>query len=251
MVHGVASRLCNQYVLCLRLDDGHANLKLEKKKITHNIIVSSQTARASDLTWGNRGGSNGLDISEKALERAQRGSMLAWSLILTNILISAVVIWRMQNHGLAFSMFVLTYTLILSVPFVFSFIEIVMRCFGCCAGDSWSTHPDIDDAARENTGQMLFGDMSDFTIMRTPEYGDGEKKKKKPWDGNKTPNANGTGDEETIPDVYSDKGGDEVHDDGSNNKGGSGEDNDANSYRPPSSVVIDTNQIEVEKRSSF
>eukprot|EP00977_Amphora_coffeiformis_P021695 scaffold9738_cov132-Amphora_coffeaeformis.AAC.1 len=142
------------------------------------------TTRASDLTWGNRGGSNSLDVSDKALERAQRGSMLAWSLILSNMIISG----------------------------------------------------------------FLFGDMSDFTMMRNPE--DDEEK---PWNAKKqTSRGSGSDDEKTLPDVMSDKEGNESQDgDSRASSKGSGESSPNDSYRPPSSVVIKADQFNVEKKSSF
>ena len=119
------------------------------------------------MTWGNRG-SDGCDKSDKALERAKRGQRLAGILIMSNVLLAALVIWRMQYSGQAFPLFVLSYTLILSLSFALSFLEMCGRFFLCLGGGLSSPHPKIEmetAATKTSLGEFVCGDVSDFTMV--------------------------------------------------------------------------------------
>lgn len=125
------------------------------------------TTRASDLTWGNRE-SVGYDESKKALRRAKRGHIVAAILIVSNLLVALLVIWRMRDHGQAFPIFVSFYTVALSVTYVFSVGDVVVRFFSCLGGRDLSVDEELDGVS-DGVKERMVGDMSDYVIMGKEE----------------------------------------------------------------------------------
>lgn len=162
--------------------------------VWHTVwLPAYATTRASDLTWGNRG-SDGCDKSELALQRAQRGQKLAATLILTNICLAIFVMWRMHINGEAFPRFVLIYTIILSIPFLLSFIEMIFRIFSCLGGGR--SVPPVEDDIPETFAEYAIGDTSDFGLMTEED--------KKAAAEKKAAEENGTdGTKETTDEAYS------------------------------------------------
>jgi hypothetical protein len=88
------------------------------------------TTRLSDLTWGNRERKS-IDETESSLKRAENGQRVASLLVLFNSLVAISVIILMQFYGRTFSIFVMSYTLILSATYVVSFVDIAYRILAC------------------------------------------------------------------------------------------------------------------------
>lgn len=144
------------------------------------------TTRASDLTWGNRE-SSGYDESKKALNRAKRGYIVAAILILSNLLVSLFVIWRMRAHGQAFPIFVFFYTVALSVTYIFSAGDLVYRFFSCLGGKDLDEPFDdrYDEGIAERLG--IGGEVPDYVMMD-------DKKDAKDTDSNGTGSLSGSED---------------------------------------------------------
>ena len=100
------------------------------------------TTRLSDLTWGNRE-RDSIDETENALTREANGRKVSRFLITFNAAIAVGVIICMQFHGEAFPIFVLSYTLILSATYIFSFLDAFFRALWF--GGNRTSRPDVVD----------------------------------------------------------------------------------------------------------
>ncbi|KAG7351377.1 chitin synthase [Nitzschia inconspicua] len=135
-------------------------------------LPAYSTTRLSDLTWGNRERTSSLDESEKALNRARNGQKVAILLCLSTIAISVSTIIMMQFFDNAFPIFVMSYTMILSSTYIFSFFDVIWRlltpfhcseedpiiheygddeeAFGCgCTDDSNEAYVDISEVEKD------------------------------------------------------------------------------------------------------
>lgn len=92
------------------------------------------TTRLSDLTWGNRQTGSLDQLSETALKRAASGQKVARFLICFNTAVAVIVIALMQFSGNVFTIFILTYTMILSSTYLISFLEIGYRLVNVLCG---------------------------------------------------------------------------------------------------------------------
>jgi hypothetical protein len=120
--------------------------------VAHHFV---QSCAVIAVTWGNRQG-KGIDESKSALMRAKHGRTVAWILICFNILVALTVILLMQFYGITFPIFVMSYTLILSVSFLLSLIDMVYRlctcqyCFSSTSDDEMIKGGDEDDEQAED-----------------------------------------------------------------------------------------------------
>jgi hypothetical protein len=112
-------------------------------------LPADATTRLSDLTWGNREGSS-LDESSKALKRAKDGQRAALVLITCNAFVAFTVIFLMQFFSKTFPIFVMAYTLILSLTFALSLFDLFWRFLSChhCF-NSTSDDPFIEEVDQE------------------------------------------------------------------------------------------------------
>ena len=101
------------------------------------------TTRLSDLTWGNRE-RDSIDETENALTREANGRMVSRFLIVTNTAVAVGVIICMQFHGEAFPIFVLSYTLVLSATYCFSFLDAISRAVWC-GGSRSNSSEDVSE----------------------------------------------------------------------------------------------------------
>jgi uncharacterized membrane protein len=121
-------------------------------------LPAYSTTRLSDLTWGNREG-HALDESSKALKRAKAGQKVALVLIGFNTFVAVTVIILMQFFGSTFPIFVMAYTLILSVTFVISFVDLIWRFISChhcfnSTSDDAEVEDDEDDDVYYELGNL-------------------------------------------------------------------------------------------------
>mmetsp|Transcript_27705 Transcript_27705/g.56044 ORF Transcript_27705/g.56044 Transcript_27705/m.56044 type:complete len:550 (+) Transcript_27705:231-1880(+) len=84
------------------------------------------STRASDLTWGNRS-TNDFDETGEALNRERYGRLFASLLIVTNVCVAWAVLILSDAYGNFFTVVVITYTGILSLPQVIAVMDMVYR----------------------------------------------------------------------------------------------------------------------------
>ncbi|CAB9497710.1 Chitin synthase [Seminavis robusta] len=116
--------------------------------ITHTIwLPAYATTRLSDLSWGNRSRKS-LDETENALKREAAGRKVSQILVGFNSAVALLMIILMQFYGNAFPVYVVSYTIVLSLTYAVSFIEIFCRALGCLGGGSSRVvEPEPDEEA--------------------------------------------------------------------------------------------------------
>ena len=127
------------------------------------------TTRLSDLTWGNRERDSLDDESETALRRAANGKRVAYSLIGFNTAVACAVILGMQYNGMAFPIFVLSYTLVLSAGYIVSFLDVVVRFFSCVGNDMPAEDTEIEEEQSRNYQKVDEGEKQN-------EFGGSDKR---------------------------------------------------------------------------